>query len=360
MVIETALPRTAPVAVVLGRVLSNMIGASLALAFSGCALSSLMTTTVPAPVAHNPGESPSPSDSQSTQGPAWLAEHQYELARYWLIQEQQRAAMQAIERALALDPQHVEALNARAALRAQSNDLIGASEDLNAAISIDPSRPHLFFNRGLLLQLQGDTIAAREAFFKTLSLNPKHAQARAALDVDPKPLAATAASSRPRGHESFIRITESDLTAPAAPSAQRLVLKHDSSIPTSTFDARIEVANGNGSSGRASTVRTQLIEAGLPVRKVRNWSNFDQRQTLVYYRNGFTESAMSVRRALAIETPITLSHPGAIGPSDVLVVLGHDLKGTPRLSSPDRAAPGSSSEKAGLRSIATVGAVSFQ
>jgi hypothetical protein len=132
-------------------------------------------------------------------------------------------------------------------------------------------------------------------------------------------------------HDSFVRVTLADATS-AATVADRLIVQRADGQTASVKDqslfteTRIDLANGNGAVGLARALRAQLSETGLPVRRVRNWVNFDQPLTLVYYRNGFESAARTVSKSLPVDAAVSMMSLAHLGRRDVLVVLGHDLK----------------------------------
>lgn len=327
----------------------HLTGVSIVVCLAGCAIGSVQSPGTPTSLAMDSEGVRSASESMTTVEQPRLAERHYDLARYWLRQERLQAAMQELDHALVADPQHVEALNARAVLRAQYADLSGAQTDLRSALSIDPSRPHLHFNLGLVHRLRQDEAAARDAFRHTLSLDPNHEGAKLVLALDEE---ARWSSPPESTHDAFVRVTAAQASAAATPEHRLIVQpENDQANTTATRRAstsdrpraqagsttsgaaavasgepRIDLANGNGAEGLARALRAQLSETGLPVRRVRNWVNFDQYQTRIYYRRGHEETVLKIFDALPVESSITVLSPASLGRRDVLVVLGQDLK----------------------------------
>lgn len=319
------------------------------------------------------------ADNPSLRGDSTSAQSFYDEARRQIALQQWVPAMQWLDRALVIDPSHVEALNARASLRAQHGDLSGAHADLRAAIGIDPSRAHLHFNLGLVHQLRADQPAARQAFERAVELDPFHERARLAMSSgmpSSQPVPASAASppaqaaavgiavSQPReaaapvasttsAHDSLVRIASADVAATArdpdrvrvessgaspnvtrsdvvvvraSPQAQIPVDAQEATAEAGRLDARIAIANGNGVAGLARALKLQLAQVGPYSTTTRNWVNFEQRETRVYHRPGFEIVALKVSQALPVEVPTAVLPSASMGGRDVLVILGQDIK----------------------------------
>jgi tetratricopeptide (TPR) repeat protein len=75
--------------------------------------------------------------------------------RLALDQGVESAAIQHLDRALVLKPDHLAALNYRAAIEMRHGRFDGALEFLNRALRVDPADPELLYNRGLVLSRLG-------------------------------------------------------------------------------------------------------------------------------------------------------------------------------------------------------------
>jgi tetratricopeptide (TPR) repeat protein len=360
----------------------HAVSVAVMLLSSGC-ISTQQTArpqqaSVPGAAATTPGN----KHDVTSPGNAALAQSLYEAARDQIALQQWVLAMQGLDKALTVDPSHVESLNARASLRAQFGDLSGALTDLQAAIGIDPSRAHLHFNLGLVHQLRADQPAARQAFERTLNLKPSHERARLALASGavtaqavapqaPSPLVnpgrtgtLAAGASQPGNapvadvsvaptHDSLIKVTSADeaskskdpdrvrvenqptaqsparsdiVVVQTSPARQARTDAQDSSTESDRVEVRIAIANGNGVAGLARALKAQLAEVGPYLTTTRNWVNFEQRETRVFHRPGFELVANKVSQALPVEAPTAVLSPAAMGGRDVLVVLGQDIK----------------------------------
>jgi hypothetical protein len=307
----------------------------------------------------------------------------YDVAKFWLAQGRSPLALEALDRALAADPTHVESLNARASIRAANGDLRGAQADLMDAITLAPERAHLHYNQGLLKRMQQDDAGAQAAFRQALSLDPSHQGARAAIVGTPmarsaSPVQAAGVSASEGTHTALVTVPAvdapvtrnvsaesepqvpvsltvpqgsltvqriepiSDVGARAARSTESVglsevqVLRMPSAVgaqliypqqATDTLavrDARIDIANGNGMTGLAKALRAQLKSNGLAVASISNWSNFEQPVTRVYYRVGYEQTARDIARKLPVNAAIAPLQTASA--RDVVVVLGRDMR----------------------------------
>lgn len=113
---------------------------TVSLAVSGCSsLGGLLAQTGLQPLAFAAGHSD--------------AERHYAAAKYWLKQNQRDEALVSLGRVLAIEPHHVEALNARASIRADQGALELTRIDLDQALALAPDHPHLRDKRKLLSRL---------------------------------------------------------------------------------------------------------------------------------------------------------------------------------------------------------------
>src|SRR5690606_34480103 len=67
-----------------------------------------------------------------------------------------KAAAKSIDRALAIDADHVLATNNKALLHIKSGQYLIASQLIDKVIKLDPTVPEVYLNRGYLLYEQGD------------------------------------------------------------------------------------------------------------------------------------------------------------------------------------------------------------
>jgi putative PEP-CTERM system TPR-repeat lipoprotein len=86
-----------------------------------------------------------------------------------------------VDRLLARNPSHVEALVIRGNALAGLRDLEGAVAQMAEAIAVEPGRSHSYMNLGMVHQTQGATDEARAAFLRAVELEPRSLPARRAL-----------------------------------------------------------------------------------------------------------------------------------------------------------------------------------
>ena len=92
------------------------------------------------------------------------------------------AAREALERALALEPDLPEALFARATIETNFDyNWKGAAETLRKALALAPQDPALLMEAGNLAQARGETTQGLDLFRRAVALDPVNAQARAFL-----------------------------------------------------------------------------------------------------------------------------------------------------------------------------------
>ena len=92
------------------------------------------------------------------------------------------AAREAVERALALEPDLPDALFARAMIETNFDyDWKGAAETLRKALALAPQDPALLMEAGNLANARGEKTQALEFDRRAVALDPVNAQARAFL-----------------------------------------------------------------------------------------------------------------------------------------------------------------------------------
>ena len=88
--------------------------------------------------------------------------------------------------------------------------------------------------------------------------------------------------------------------------------------------ASIEVSNGAGISGLAARWSSQLRARGADVVRVTNYDNFNQSDTIIYYRRGFSADARDLAAKLAVLSPKLVQTNALRAGVDVRLVLGRD------------------------------------
>uniref|UniRef100_A0A7C4JRY3 Tetratricopeptide repeat protein n=1 Tax=Thermodesulfobacterium geofontis TaxID=1295609 RepID=A0A7C4JRY3_9BACT len=84
------------------------------------------------------------------------------------------SALEIFNKVLEIDPNHIKALEARAVIYMQKNELELAQNDLERAISIEPENARLYFRLGQIYYRKKDLDKALELFTKAIDLEPTY------------------------------------------------------------------------------------------------------------------------------------------------------------------------------------------
>jgi Tfp pilus assembly protein PilF len=84
------------------------------------------------------------------------------------------SALEIFNRVLEIDPNYIKALEARAVIYMQKNELELAQNDLEKAISIEPENARLYFRLGQIYYRKKDLDKALELFTKAIDLEPTY------------------------------------------------------------------------------------------------------------------------------------------------------------------------------------------
>jgi tetratricopeptide (TPR) repeat protein len=235
--------------------------------------------------------------------------------------------------AVAADGRNAEALNGLGVALAHLGLYPDAEATLRRAIVLAPERTSIRNNLGYVLLLAGKPVEAatelktaveRDGHNAIALANLHEARTRAGLpDADaPAPIAAAPATP----------------VAEAPPAALEPHETRVADVPMAAASsplegARLEVSNGNGTTGMATRVSTWLAARGIPTAHVTNWPTFDQPQTVIQFRSGYEDAARRLAGLLpAPAAPEARPTPGLR--TDVRVVLGRDwTRSTPCLAS---------------------------
>lgn len=106
------------------------------------------------------------------------ARAQYELGRYYHGQLRYDQAIEAYRRALALNPDMVDALNAMGVAYAESGNFGRARQQFEAALKRAPNSAYTYNNLGFVDYLAGDYPAAVRAYRESLRLDASQEKAR--------------------------------------------------------------------------------------------------------------------------------------------------------------------------------------
>lgn len=107
----------------------------------------------------------------------------YQLGRYYQGQNRLELAVEAYQKALALDPTFSEAHNGLGTIYAAQGKYDQALAEFNAVIATSPGAAHIYNNLGYLRFLQGNYADAAAAFTQATELDPTDQKARNNLDM---------------------------------------------------------------------------------------------------------------------------------------------------------------------------------
>jgi tetratricopeptide (TPR) repeat protein len=262
-------------------------------------------------------------------------------------------SVDAYRMAVTADARNVEALNGLGVALAHLGLHADAEAALRQAIALAPDRTSIRNNLGYVLLLAGRpgeaavelTTAVERDGRNTIALANLHeARTRAGLpDADiPAPVAAVPAIPLPApvaeapaaaaiapvpGHGA-----DGNEVRPVEPRETRVADAGSTATASPLEGTRLEVSNGNGTTGMATQVSTWLAARGIPTAHVTNWPTFDQPQTVIQFRSGYEDAARRLAGLLpAPATPEAKPTPGLR--TDVRVVLGRDWsRSTPCLA----------------------------
>jgi tetratricopeptide (TPR) repeat protein len=155
-------------------------------------------------------------------------------------------AAAAAERAVALDPNGVDAWMMLGLCRLDGGDAAGARAALERARALAPGRADVAHNLGTACLAQRDWSAAENAFRAALELDPSDADARSVLDRIAAQRAAAAAPARPaRGR-------------PAPPALGATLIRVDYA-PLGIEGLRVETVAADGAAARAGLAAGDLV-----------------------------------------------------------------------------------------------------
>jgi len=119
--------------------------------------------------------------------------------------------------------------------------------------------------------------------------------------------------------------TTASNTAPAAePAPSPAPTATENTSPTSPDKAsiKIKLLNGNGINGSAASVRKTLETSGFTISIVKNASNFNYKDTIVYYKTGQEQAAELAKAALSSRTVSTELSDSITGSYTLVIVIG--------------------------------------
>jgi tetratricopeptide (TPR) repeat protein len=300
----------------------------------------------------------------------------YQLGRYYQGQNRLELAEQAYRKALALKVDFVDAHSALGTVYARQGKFEEAINEFNSVLEIAPQLAQIYNNLGYTHYLQGKYEAAIAAFDKATLLEPGNARtfnnlgaayeklgndgkarsayARAAELSTPMPQPETVSEiARADERQSLpapatspaVHLTPASqgraVELPVAASGQQLAIdpavmppsqselhvgasRDEAAMVASGKPFRFQITNGNGTPALAKRFRDALMSGGLPKSRLANLKPYQQKQTVVLYREGFRDEALRVSAYFA-KAPSTIRDAAQLdSATDVRLVLGHD------------------------------------
>lgn len=307
----------------------------------------------------------------------------YRLGRYHQGKANYTEAISAYEKALAMNPGHVEAYNGLAVSYSLYGQHELALQYLRQALQRSPKAAHLHNNLGYVQMTLGQIGEAAAAFEQALRLDPENRWARgnvavfyekmglndaamltallestparagvplatrtqamgASSDTMPAAVAVATFKKQETQHNTHnagvplvqiapnvfeFRMSKNDppMAIPAGGSISGISASQEARIPDSE-DIRIEVSNGSGAAGMARQVSDFLQEHGLPKARLTDSQPFRQIQTEIHYRPGNYVLARQISQMMPKQIPMMESY-NLRRDIQVRILLGKDAAG---------------------------------
>ena len=158
----------------------------------------------------------------------------------------------------------------------RSGDHKSALQAFNKAIALDPSNSMAWFNRGVLLEAEQDSRGAKQAFVICLDLDPNHGPALANLavlldrlgDVDGALEIANRALQYFPGHPHLVKIMEQNKAAGGIIHSKPTIMPHtQEKLVDQTLTHAVDATSNNTAGNEISVIDTNLQEED---RKINN------------------------------------------------------------------------------------------
>lgn len=264
----------------------------------------------------------------------------YAIGRYHQGQVRYDKAIETYRRLLAEYPEHAEARNALAIVLATQGRYGEAADELEKAAESAPDSASIRNNLGYAYLLLGRVAEAVAVLQIAARLDPANRRVRDNLEAartrggDDNPMMRPAATAGSDEQAAPGAVDAMQLVAVAAnvfalrlpagrtePRAERLA---DAAPPPGTA-TRLEVSNGNGTTGLAKKTSGHLAGSGYARIRLTNEPPYRLAATEIQYRPGFEPQARGLRAALRADIPLVASQRLR---SDVQLrlALGKDVK----------------------------------
>lgn len=289
------------------------------------------------------------------------AENLYHLGRYHHRRTSYANAIAAYQKALAINPDYVEAHNGLGVIYSTQGQYALALEHFKKAIELTPAATYLYNNLGYVHLLQGQNSEAVMSFEEALRYDPHNQKASRNLATAHKRMGrvegiaifspatknpeeitpllpqiptAQKASQQPQlvqvapnvyeftsDHEKPQRapiaapVAEPITASPTLTSIHLTPINHErnegieSTVSDNSVSAgpakRIEVSNGNGVTGMARDIATYLKQFGFDNARLTNHQTFQQAQTEIHYHPSAQTLAERINQLMPSQVRIT-------------------------------------------------------
>lgn len=290
------------------------------------------------------------------------------LARQFEGERRWREARDAWRKAALAAPEDADTLNALGLAEASQGQFGRAVAALRRAVALAPERVPLLNNLGYALLLDGNNVEAKSVLKAALARSPDHLLAQAnlsRLDQVAGSAAAPVASAKETPAEASppaphlqsvqtapnveaLQLRQTGLAAvsavlpvsavsevskaPEVKAAAAAVVAPNSvaaEVPARTAEApppRVEIVNGNGVTGMASSLNGWLRAHGLAQNaRLSNALPFNTVTTVMHYRTGYFSVAKELAERMPYRVEMAAGPGGALN-ADIRVVLGRDLR----------------------------------
>lgn len=259
------------------------------------------------------------------------ADAHYRTGRYFQGQLRFEQAMEAYRRALVQKPDHVDALNAMGVIHSLQQRPLLAEQSFRLALQADPQAARVHNNLGWHLLQNGRGAEAVAALERARELEPGNADTRANLLAARAsigmPAGTAIAEAVPAAAPATAPVTEpvtTPVTAPATevvsspvtaavgpPVAAPAEVAAVPSAPQATAAtgaapaaARVEVSNGNGTTGLARRIASMLAPASALRPRLTNDKPFGAHASRIQYVGGAEQLAQDINARLPAPLPL--------------------------------------------------------
>jgi tetratricopeptide (TPR) repeat protein len=263
-------------------------------------------------------------------------------------------AEQQYQQALRLDPSHMDAQNALAALDASRGDLDRAIRLLSNLADVHPEAAHVQSNLGYAYYLKGQYSQARESLERATILDPSNENAWSKLNMvisemnRQEMLAHRVVAEAPLADNEDAMVIKAvmpgvytmrypDEHMPVLTSVSEPLLEQRALAlaPANMSPSRsgrgelspaghVELVNGNGVTGLARALRGLITDKQWKVVRTRNNDQFSVKLTRIEYAASYYPAARNLADTIGVDAVLRPNdHQEG---SNLRVVLGHDFK----------------------------------